>query len=238
MGDDTRRGDYDRPETLVATYEGLDRLLIIPSSDVRPGVRGRHLVSAIDAAVNRGTPHITLISSAATREVTEPEMYAPYWTSEQHLIKTAPHWTILRMNYYAESFAQVALMSLHAGGLPGLGENCFVSGNDVAAAAAGILLGEGHAGAIYNATGPVAVTGAERAALISEITGRPLRFAVLDEALLRGGLSQAGVPQEYIGTLIDIEKRFVAASFDIVTGDVEHLAGRARFPRYWPMTLP
>jgi hypothetical protein len=34
----------------------------------------------------------------------------------------------------------------------------------VATAAAGILLGHGHAGAIYNATGPVLVTGTGRAA--------------------------------------------------------------------------
>ena len=50
--------------------------------------------------------------------------------------------------------------------------------DDVAAAAAGILIGDGHAGAIYNATGPERLSGAERAALIAEITGRPLAFRV------------------------------------------------------------
>jgi len=223
-----RHGDYDRPETLLEAYDGLDRLLIIPSADVRPGVRDRHFVAAIDAAMKAGVEHIVLLSSVATREAAEHEMYAAYWTGEQHLIKTVPHWTILRVNYYAESFAQMTAMSLGTGILPGLDENrvAFVSRDDVAAAAAGILLGAGHAGAIYNATGPVAVTGAERAALISGITGKPLRFAVLDEAQLRGGLLQADVPQQYIDALIDIEKYFVAGSFHIVTGDVERLAGR------------
>lgn len=223
-----RYGDYDRPEALVAAYDGLDRLLLIPSADVAPGVRSRHFAAAIDAAVSVGVGHIVLMSSAATREAAEPEMYAAYWTGEQHLIRTAPRWTLLRMNYYAESFVQVASMSLGAGVLPGLAENrvAFVSRDDVAAAAAGILLGEGHAGAIYNATGPVAVTGAERAALVSEIAGKPVRFAPLDEAPLRRAISQAGVPEEYIGSLIEIERHFVAGSFDIVTGDVERLAGR------------
>lgn len=223
-----RHGDYDQSRTLASAYKGLDRLLIIPSAEVRPGVRDRHFVAAIDAAIGAGVGHIVLISSAATREVAESEMYAAYWTAEQHLIKTAPRWTILRMNYYAESFAQVASMSLAGGVLPGLGENRvgFVSRDDLAAAAAGILLGEGHAGVIYNATGPDAVTGAQRAALISEVTGKPLRFAVLEEVELRRGLLQAGIPREYIDALIDIEKRFVAGDFDIVTGDVERLAGR------------
>ncbi|UOV05450.1 hypothetical protein MUU75_01585 [Pseudoxanthomonas mexicana] len=45
-----RFGDYDRPESLQRAYEGLDRLLIIPSAELAPGVRGRQLRAAIDAA--------------------------------------------------------------------------------------------------------------------------------------------------------------------------------------------
>src|SRR6266481_5018440 len=80
------------------------------------------------------------------------------------------------MNFYAESFVQQAQASLDQGVLTGLSENrvAFVARGDVAAAAAGILIGDGHARAIYNATGPERLSGAERTALIAEITGRPL----------------------------------------------------------------
>ncbi|WP_404712563.1 hypothetical protein [Sphingomonas sp. MMS24-J13] len=49
--------------------------------------------------------------------------------------------------------------------LTGLGENrvSFVSYEDVAAAAAGILLGDGHEGAIHTTTSDERLTGAERA---------------------------------------------------------------------------
>ena len=223
-----RVGDYDKPETLAGAYAGLDRLVIIPSSDVRPGLRDRHFVTAINAAANAGIGHVVLISTAATRETHEDDMYAAYWTGEQHLMRTARRWTILRMNYYAESFAQVASMWVGTGILPGLGENrvAFVSRNDVAAAAAGILVGEGHAGVIYNATGPAAVTGAERAAIISEIANKHLRFNELDEPQLRRGFARIGMPDGYVNALIDIEKHFLEGRFDIVTGDVEHLSGR------------
>jgi NAD(P)H dehydrogenase (quinone) len=82
------------------------------------------------------------------------------------------------------------------------------------------------------ATGPAIVTGAERAALMSEITGKPLRFITLDEAQLRSGFSQAGVPQEYVNSLVDIERHFMAGDFDIVTGDVQRFAGRSRFAKF------
>jgi NAD(P)H dehydrogenase (quinone) len=227
-----RRGDYDRPETLLTAYQDLDRLLIIPSAELGAGVRARQIRTAIDAALQAGVKHIVLLSAAGTKEVQEPALGAPYWAAEQHLIKKSPRWTILRMNYYAESMAQEIQMSLGTGALTGLGTERvgYVSRDDVAAAAAGILLGEGHVGAIYNATGPAVVTGAERAALVSEITGKSIGFAVITEKQLRDGLAHATLPDPIINAMVEIKSSFVAGHFDIVTGDVEQLTGRRPRP--------
>ena len=223
-----RMGDYDRPETLLEAYAGLDRLLIIPTAESAPGRRAAQSVAAIDAAVEAGVGHIVLMSSAGTRAAEEPDIYAPYFAAEQRLLRIAPSWTILRMNYYAESFLQEAQMSLAGGVLTGLGENRvgFVSRDDVAAAAAGILTTEGHAGAIYHATGPASLTGAERAALVAEASGQPFSFLALDEPVLRQGLEQAGLPAPIVGMILSIQEKFVQGGFDVVTGDVERLAGR------------
>jgi len=136
------------------------------------------------------------------------------------------------MNYYAEGLVQQAQASLDQGVLTGLAENrvAFVARGDVAAAAAGILIGDGHAGAIYNASGPERLSGAERAALIAEITGRPLAFLAITEKQLRAGLTQAGLPLEVVNIAISIQASFVARAFDIVTGDVERLGGRPAKP--------
>ncbi|MGF6976216.1 NAD(P)H dehydrogenase (quinone) [Paraburkholderia sp. JPY465] len=222
-----REGDYDRPDLLVQAYRGIDRLLLIPSADLRPGVRGRQLKAAIDAAHYAGVPHVVLVSAAGTKEVTEPSLGAPYWEGEQHLIRTVSQWTILRMNYYAESMAEEIKSSFGSGILAGLGPErvAYVSRDDVAAAAAGILIGEGHAGAIYNATGPATVTGEERAALVAKVTGAQVSFAPLSRDQLQGGLAQAGLPEEVVSAILEIKSNFVAGAFDIVTGDVERLAG-------------
>ena len=103
----------------------------------------------------------------------------------------------------------------------------YVARDDVAAAAAGILVGEGHAGAIYTATGSNAYTGAERAALISEIVGKSLRFVTIPAEVLRAGMAKAGLPEGMINSWVSIQNDFVAGAFDIVTGDVARLAGRA-----------
>jgi NAD(P)H dehydrogenase (quinone) len=231
-GVEGRLGDYDQPETLTQAYAGLDRLLLIPTSDQRPGKRGEQNVTAIKAAVEAGVKHIVLMSAAGTREQEEPNIGASYWAGEQYLIKNAPRWTILRMNYYVEALAMEVASAVGQGGLTGVAENrvAFVARDDIAAAAAGILIGEGHTGAIYNATGDKAYTGAERAALISEITGKPVGFVTVSAEALRAGMTKAGLPEGVINSWVSIQTDFANGAFDVVTGDVERLSGRAPKP--------
>lgn len=228
-----RLGDYDRPATLATAYARLDRLLIIPSADLRPGVRGAQGIAAIDAAVAAGVGHIVLLSATGTRAKAEPAIGAAYWVAEQRLLRgDATGWTILRMNYFGETLAEEARLSLGRGVLTGLAENrvAYVSREDVATAAAGSLVGDGHIGAIYNLTGPASVSGAERAAMIADASGAPLSFAILTDAQLRGGLTQAELPAYAIDALASMQASLADGAYDIVTGDVEKLSGRAPRP--------
>jgi NAD(P)H dehydrogenase (quinone) len=223
-----RLGDYDQPERLAKAYAGLDRLLIITTVAPEPGKRGAQNIAAIDAAVKAGVKHIVFMSAVGTRQEEEPARGASYWRGEQHLIAKAPAWTILRMNFYTEAFVQLAQAALNQGVMPGLAENraAFVAREDVAAAAAGILIGEGHAGAIYSATGPERVSGAERAEIVAKITGKPIAFRVITEEQLRGALTKANLPPGAVNIVVSIQASFASGVFDILTGDVERLGGR------------
>jgi NAD(P)H dehydrogenase (quinone) len=224
-----RFGNYNRPESLAEAYAGLDRLL--STVDPEPGKRGTQNVAAIDAAVRAGVKHIVFASAAGTRQE-ESAVGASYWWGEQHLIATAPAWTILRMNFYADALVQQAQAALDQGVSTGPAENrvAFVARRDVAAAATGILIGEGQAGAIYNATGPERLSGAERRVLIAEITSRPLAFRAITDEQPRAGLTRTGLPVGVVNTVISIQASFAAGAFDIATGDVERLGGRPPKP--------
>src|SRR6202023_2501552 len=133
-------GDYNQRESLVKAYAGLDRLLVITTVDPEPGKRGAQNVAAIDAAVKAGVKHIVFMSAVGTRQEEEPARGASYWRGEQHLIATAPAWTILRMNFYAQAFVQQAQTSLGQGVLTRLAENrvAFVARGDVGGAPPGL----------------------------------------------------------------------------------------------------
>ncbi|CAH2405315.1 NAD(P)H-binding protein [Mesorhizobium escarrei] len=230
-GWEKRAGDYDRPDTLANAYAGLDRLLLIPTVDLAPGARSRQNAAAIEAAVAAGVGHVVFLSAAGTAKAEDASMHGSYWRGEQTLIKQAEAWTILRMNYYTESFA-MEVAAPQTNQIFGLAENkvAFISRNDIAAAAAGMLVSDGHDGAIYNLTGPQSLTGAERAAVASQVLGREIGFQTAPEAALRAGFAQFGYPEVVIDALIGIQQKFARRGNDIVTGDVEKLSGRPARP--------
>lgn len=225
---EARFGDYDQPASLAAAYAGLDRLLIIPTTALAPGQRAKQNIAAIDAANRAGVKHVAFMSSSGVRARPEPDVWASYFAAEQHLMRTTASWSVLRMNYYIESFADEARRALDQGSLVGLGESkvAFVARADLAAAAAGLLADAGHDGAIYTGTGPRVWSVAERIALVSRLSGRPLASVVLTVDALRGAFNQAGLPPHVVDIALSIRQGFVDGGFDIVTGDIERLSGR------------
>jgi NAD(P)H dehydrogenase (quinone) len=229
LGIEARLGDFDQPESLGKAFAGLDRLLIIPSNDMRPGARAKQGQDAIQRAVDAGVGHVVFTSSLGTRFAEAPHLWQSYFVPEQALMRLAKKWTVLRMAYYAEAFIDEARMSLPRGVHASTAATPvnFVARGDVAAAAAGILAGEGHHGAIYHATGPASLDGAARAALVAQVTGKPFGFAAVSGEQYRAGLAGAGLPPFIVDAVMSIQDMWAKGGFDVTTGDVERLAGRA-----------
>src|SRR5258706_4920781 len=99
-----RFGDYDRPESLMNAYAGLDRLLIITTVAPEPGKRGVQNVAAIDAAVKAGVKHIVFMSAVNTRQEEEPARGASYWRGKETLIPPPPSGALPRVKFLSQAF--------------------------------------------------------------------------------------------------------------------------------------
>lgn len=229
QGIQVRAGDFSQPSGLADAFRGIDRLVIIPTGELQPGVRSRQHTSAIEAAVGAGVQHLIYISTVSARPDPNNSLFDSHFATEQKLIGSGAAWTILRMSVYTDTLldaAKRAVASSSYAAVPGA-PAAYVLRDDVAAAAAGILTAPGHVGITYHATGPVSITQAEIADAIAKAAGKPIAFVEMSEAQQRAGLEAAGLPPVLVNMIGGFQAALRAGAFDLVTGDVARLSGKA-----------
>jgi NAD(P)H dehydrogenase (quinone) len=133
------------------------------------------------------------------------------------------------MSVYADSLMMAANGAVASGTYSAISgaPAAYCTRDDIAAAAAGILTTSGHAGITYHATGPVSITQQEVAQTIGKATGKSIAFAESSVDQQRAGLTAAGLPPFMVEGIIGFGAGLRAGAFDLVTGDVGRLAGKA-----------
>jgi NAD(P)H dehydrogenase (quinone) len=222
-----RTGDFDAPAGLTAAFKGIDTLLIIPTSDLRPGMRTPQHKAAVDAAKAAGVKHIVYVSTVAVRP--GQDLLQSHHDTEAAVFASGLQWTIARMGLYWENLLHGTLQhALSSGAYAATGTAPVgnLSRDDIAAALAGLLLGKGHEGSIYHLTGAAALSPAEIAATITTVFGKPVKVAAVTDEQFAGGLKAAGLPDFYVDALLALEQSGAKGMLDLVTGDVERLSGK------------
>jgi NAD(P)H dehydrogenase (quinone) len=227
-GIDVRAGDFSQAAALPAAFQDIERLVIIPTTELQPGVRIRQHQAAIEAAAGSGVQHVIYISTVSPRPDPNNSLFDSHFATEQALIASGVGWTILRMSVYADTLLDAAKRAAASGSytaVPGA-PAAYVTRDDIAAAAAGILCITGHIGITYHATGPVSVTQLEIAQLIEKAVGKPIAFLAISEAEQRAGLEAAGLPPAVASVIVGFQAALRTGAFDLVTGDVARLSGK------------
>ena len=97
-----READYDRPGTLPAALDGVERLLLISSDAV--GVRARQHQVVIDAAKATGV-ELLAYTSMLHADATPAKLAAEHKATEDAIAASGLPAAILRNGWYTESFA-------------------------------------------------------------------------------------------------------------------------------------
>ncbi|WP_404402720.1 SDR family oxidoreductase [Pelagibacterium halotolerans] len=197
LGVAVRQADYDKPETLAPALEGVDKLLLISSSEV--GKRVPQHEAVIEAAKATGVGQIvyTSILRADTTEIPLADEHRP---TEAAIKASGIPYVFLRNGWYTENYTGALGGAIASGALIGSsadGKLSLATRADYAEAAAAVLSGEGHEGNIYELAGDEAVTAADLAAEVSRQTGKPLPYTYLPPAEYAAVLTQIGLPEGY-----------------------------------------
>jgi uncharacterized protein YbjT (DUF2867 family) len=114
-------------------------------------------------------------------------------------------WTILRCSFFAQNFSESFFLESMLGGelaLPAGGvAEPFVDADDIADVAVEALTENGHAGELYELTGPWLLTFAEAVEEIGRASGREVRYVPVSVEQFASALSRDGVPSE-VGELL------------------------------------
>ena len=230
-GVETRKIDFDDPASLAAGFAGVERVLIISTGDI--GRRVAQQTAAVEAARAASVKHIVYTSAPAARPDADAGLNPEHYWTEVAIAASGLDFTILRNHMYAENNLMDLPQAAASGQLFGLiGDRgtAYVTRADAARTAAGALLSaEGKT--VEDVTGPAPVTNAERATLVSELTGKPVALIPLAPADLKGGMVAAGLPEGFAEALVAFQRDAVSGHHGVVTDVVERYTGRGPQPR-------
>lgn len=228
-GVDVRVADYDVPNTLPAALAGVDVLLLVSGSE--PGNRIAQHRAVVDAAKEAGVGRI--VYTSLLRADTTPLVLAPEHKGTEELIRASGvPFTLLRNGWYTENYTSQLGQYVQQGAIvaaAGDGRIAAATRADYAAAAAAVLVGDGHAGAVYE-LGGTPFTLKELAAAVTETTGVEVSYSAVSTDELVGILAGVGLDDGTARFVAALDEGAERGDLNTDSTDLERLIGRPSTP--------
>ena len=198
-----RQADYTDEAAFTAALQGVDKLLLISSSEV--GQRTPQHRNVIHAAKAAGVKFIAY-TSLLHADKSPLGLHVEHVETEKMLADSAIPYALLRNGWYTENYLASAPPALEHGvfiGAAGEGKIASATRADYAASAARVIAEEGHAGKVYELASDEAWTLSELAAELSKQSGKNVVYQNLSEADFAAALKSVGLPAGLADMLAD-----------------------------------
>lgn len=219
--------DFKNPDSLHAAFTHVDKVFMVTPFTQDQVDMAKTLV---DEAKKRGVKHIVKLSSMGAG--TEPTLQLCRWHHEieEYIANSGIAYTFLRPSSFMQNYTNFDAHSIRTEGCfyhpTGEGKISCIDVRDIAAVAVEALIGFGHEGEIYELTGPEALSNHEAAAIISEVTGRQVKFVDVPEDAARNAMLQHQVPDWMADAMLELQRSYKENRFSETTDTVQQVAGR------------
>lgn len=203
QGIDVRQADYADQAAFTSALQGVEKLLLISSSEV--GQRAPQHQNVINAAKAAGVKFIAY-TSLLHADTSPLGLHVEHVATEKALAESGIPFTLLRNGWYTENYLASAPPALEHGvfiGSAGDGKIASATRADYAAAAAKVIAEEGYTGKVYELAGDNAWTLSELAAELSKQSGKSVKYQNLSEADFSAALKSVGLPAGLAEMLAD-----------------------------------
>lgn len=198
-----RQADYGDEAALTRALQGVDKLLIISSSEVgQRAPQHRNIINAAQAAGVKFIAYTSLLHADTSPLGLADEHVA----TEKMLADSDIPFALLRNGWYTENYLASAPAALEHGvfiGAAGEGKIASATRADYAAAAARVIAEDGHAGKVYELAGDHGWTLSELAAELAKQSGKNVVYQNLSQADFAAALKSVGLPAGLADMLAD-----------------------------------
>ncbi|SLM63079.1 MULTISPECIES: SDR family oxidoreductase [Dickeya] len=222
--------DYDQPQSLVSALNGVDKLLLISSSEVG---RREAQHNAVIAAAKQAAVGLIAYTSLLHADTSPLGLAGEHRATEAALKASAIPHVILRNGWYTENYAASIAPALAHGafiGAAGEGRIASAARQDYALAAATVLQLHGQDGKIYELAGDDSYTLAEFTAQIAQQSGKAVQYVNLSEDEFAAALKNAGLPAGLAEMLADSDAGAQKGGLFARGDDLVNLLGRSATP--------
>ncbi|HBC6389543.1 TPA: SDR family oxidoreductase [Citrobacter freundii] len=203
QGITVRQADYSDEAAFTTALQGIDKLLLISSSEVgQRAPQHRNVINAAKAAHVKFIAYTSLLHADTSPLGLADEHVA----TEQMLAESGIAYALLRNGWYTENYLASAPAALEHGvfiGAAGEGKIASATRADYAAAAARVISEDGHAGKTYELAGDAGWTLSQLAAELAKQSGKKVVYQNLSEADFAAALKGVGLPVGLADMLAD-----------------------------------
>ncbi|MBF7957949.1 NAD(P)H dehydrogenase (quinone) [Rahnella sp. BIGb0236] len=227
LGVQVREADYDRPETLLKAFEGVDKVLLI--SAVVPGERLRQHKAAISAAKQAGVG-VLAYTSMLRADTSRMTLAVEHRETERYLKDSGLDFIILRNGWYLENNTGALIPAIEQGAIIGsAGQGRFASAAraDYAAAAVSVLTHPGHTNKTYELAGDESFSMSEFAEAVSKQVGRTIAYNDMPPTKYESILLSFGLPKIIVDVIIDADVKSLSGELNSSSNDLSQLIGRS-----------
>ena len=214
--------DWQDPDGWDATLKGAYSVYISYTPDLAVPAAKEAILELVHRAKAHGVKHLVLLSGRG-----EPDAQA----CERIVQESGIDWTIVRASWFNQNFSEGEFLQLVLSGnitLPvGHVREPFIDADDIADVAVAALTETGHAGEVYEVTGPRLMTFEDVARDIANASGRPVKFIRIPSEDFLQGLRQAGAPDDQIWLLDYLFTNVLDGHNAHLTDGVQRALGRS-----------
>lgn len=198
-----RQADYNDKASLITALQGVDKLLLISSSEVgKRTIQHRNVIEAAKSADVQFIAYTSILHA----DRSPLSLHVEHVETEKMLADSGIYYTLLRNGWYTENYLASVPAALEHGvflGAAGDGKIASATRADYALAAARVISEEGHIGKVYELAGDEAWTLEQLAKELTKQSGKQVIYNNLSQADFVAALKTAGLPDKLSNMLAD-----------------------------------